>query len=39
MSSEMNTLLLVALGVFILWLATSGKLKNLRPAWETLIQD
>lgn len=34
---EMNTVILVAVGVFLLWLATTNRLKNLGPAWSTLI--
>jgi hypothetical protein len=34
---EMNTFILVAIGVFLLWLATTGRLKNVGPAWQALI--
>jgi hypothetical protein len=32
-----NAVLIVIIGVFMLWLATSGRLNNVLPAWRTLI--
>ena len=32
-----NTMLLIAAGVFLLWLGVTGKLKNIPAAWKTLL--
>lgn len=34
---ESNTVLLVVVGVFLLWLAASNRLKNVNPAWKVLL--
>lgn len=36
---EINTLLLVAIGIFLLWLGTTNRLKNVGKAWNALMYD
>ncbi len=34
---EINTLLIVAIGVFLLWLGTTDRLKYIGPAWNMIM--
>jgi hypothetical protein len=34
---EINTLLLIVIGVLLLWLVTSGRINNVGPAWRVLM--
>jgi len=34
---QVNTLVIVVVGVFLLWLAATGRIKNVSAAWKVLI--